>query len=178
MKALKLIAYGLLALTGIYVVFCFVGPADLGLQRSTLIQAPAASIFPHVADFAQWKDWSPWQKSDPAMTNELSGTAGSVGHKTTWKSKKEGDGSQEIIEITPESSIKMKLVFREDPNNPAFSDWKFEGDSLKTNVTWGFKSGGIPFLFRGIVYLMGVQKMMVNYTDQGLADLKKVVEGK
>jgi hypothetical protein len=176
MKALKLILYGLLALTAVYLVVCTFGPKSLDLERSIQIKAAPGKVFPHVADFQQWAAWSPWQKSDPAMVSTFSGSPMSLGHKTDWKSKKEGDGSQEIVEVRPDAYLKTKLVFTQDPENAAYGEWKFEGDSTQTRVTWGFKSGGIPFLARGIVQLMGVEKMMLDYTDQGLADLKKVTE--
>jgi hypothetical protein len=39
-------------------------PDRFEFRRATVINAPAERIFPLIADFHQWRAWSPWEKLD------------------------------------------------------------------------------------------------------------------
>jgi hypothetical protein len=176
MRYLKLSLYVILGLLVIYVGVCAFGPDDFKVNRSITIAAAPSAVFSHVADFAQWKDWSPWQKKDPALAGTYAGTPGTVGHQWEWKSKKEGDGTQEIVELRQDSYIKTALSFRPDKSDKFYSTWTFEGDSTQTKVTWDMDSGKVPYMMRGMLLILDVEKMMDGYYEEGLKDLKKTVE--
>lgn len=176
MKVLKILLYTLAALLGIYLILCLLGPSEVKFERSVKIQAPVGKVFDQVANFQNWPNWSPWSKEDPAMTNTYGGTPATVGHRTDWKSKKMGDGSQELVEVTPNEALKIRLAFSFDPEEPLYVSWKFSGDSTQTQATWQFDSGHYSFFQRGMMYVIGMQSMMEGYYDRGLADLKKVSE--
>ncbi len=177
MRILKLALYTLVALMAIYFGICAIAPATFTADQSITINAAPEKVFPHVADYNNWFAWSAWKASDPAMTNDVAGTPGTVGHKQSWKSKKEGDGSQFISEITPNKHIKMGLnLMPDNPSDVNYSDWNFSGDSTKTTIKWTMTSSQIPFPGRGAVYLMGIEKTLNEYFARSLESLKKVAE--
>ena len=176
MRYLKLALYILGGLFVIYLGICAFGADGFKANRSITIAAAPSAVFSHVSDFAQWPEWSPWQKDDPAMKPVYSGTPGAVGHKSVWESKKVGNGSQEIVELRPDNYIKTALSFTPDNSDVFYSTWQFEGDSTQTKVTWDMDSGKVPFMMRGMLTLMNVEKMMNEYYEKGLNDLKKTVE--
>ncbi len=178
MRYLKLALYVLAALFVIYLGLCVAGPDGFKTNRSITIAAPPSEVFPHVSDFAQWPAWSPWQKEDPNMKPVYSGTPGTVGHKSVWESKKMGNGAQEIAEMRQDSYIKTALSFTPDKSDVFYSNWYFEGDSTQTKVTWDMDSGKVGFMMRGMLLVMGVEKMMDGYYEKGLNDLKATVEKK
>jgi len=66
MRFLKRLLIGLVLLVAAFATVVWFQPDDYRLTRSTVIAAPAATIFQHVNDLRQWEDWSPWAKLDPA----------------------------------------------------------------------------------------------------------------
>jgi uncharacterized protein YndB with AHSA1/START domain len=177
MRILKLALYTLAALAALYCGICAIAPATFTADKSITINAAPEKVFAYVADYNRWFDWSAWKASDPAMTNVVEGIPGTVGHKQTWKSKKEGDGAQFITELTPNKHIKMGLsLMPDDPSDINYSDFHFSGDSTKTTVKWTMTSSPVPFPGRGAVYLMGIEKMLNGYFERSLTALKAVVE--
>jgi|1048.fasta_scaffold06282_5 hypothetical protein len=160
----------------IYLTLCVFSPRSFMAEKSITINKSPESIFETVSDFSTWTRWSPWQKSDSLMVSQYQGTPGTVGHKTSWKSKKEGNGAQEIVELSKNEYIKTAIHVSPDPNTVFFSEWYFSGDSLQTNVTWTMNSGTMPFLQRGAAFIFDMKSTMEDYYDRGLNDLKKVVE--
>jgi effector-binding domain-containing protein len=105
------------------------------------------------------------------------GNPAEVGHKNTWKSKSEGSGSQEIVEIRNNEYIKSKLVFT-DWDGETFTEFILKAEGENTNVTWTMEGSEFPFMARGFIFLMGGNKMIEKDYEEGLASLKKIVEAK
>ena len=40
-------------------------PGSFSVQRATVINAPPDRVFPLIADFHEWRKWSPWEDRDP-----------------------------------------------------------------------------------------------------------------
>lgn len=177
MKFIKITLIGILALLATYLLFCTIGISRFQTSRSILIDAGAEQIFSEISDYQKWPAWSPWAQRDKNMQNEYSGKPGTLGHKNTWKSKSEGNGSQEIIEVKTNASIKSKLVFT-DWDGETFTELILKPEGDKTNVTWTMEGSEFPFIARGFIYLMGGNKMIEKDYDEGLSNLKKLVESK
>lgn len=175
-KYFKVAALALTALAVIYLIVCFIAPASFKAEKSITINKDKGAVFSTVADFSTWTQWSPWQKSDTTMVAEYYGPAGTVGHKTAWKSKKEGDGTQEIVALAKDEYIKTGINVSPDSNSVFFSEWYFSGDSTQTYITWTMDSGSMPFIMRGAALIFNIKSTMENYYERGLNDLKKVVE--
>ena len=92
MKILKFLGLALLALLLLLGIGSLFLSSKFSVSRSVQVAAPAEKIYPLVASPRQWKDWSVWNRRDPAMQIEYSGPASGSGAVWSWKSKTEGDG--------------------------------------------------------------------------------------
>jgi hypothetical protein len=59
-------------------------PDSFSVQRKISIKAQPDRIYPLIADFHRWGEWSPWEKIDPAMKRTFSGTAAGKGSVYEW----------------------------------------------------------------------------------------------
>ena len=69
------------------------------VERSTTIDAPAERIYQHVANFHNWRSWSPWEGVDPDLRRTYSGP--DTGPGATYASegnRKAGAGRMEVVE--------------------------------------------------------------------------------
>jgi uncharacterized protein YndB with AHSA1/START domain len=176
MKALRIILFICIGLSALYIVLCFLGPSKLQVSATQTIKAPVATVFPLVADFSQWSAWSPWKHNDSTMTYVPQGTPGAVGHKTSWTSRREGNGHQEIIALRPNAYIKMDVHFSENQTVVATSEWFFSGDSTHTEVRWELVAKDEPFWVRGLLLGFGVEGVLSDYYKSGLKELGAIAE--
>ncbi len=65
-------------------------PTEWQVERSVVVQAKSRDIHPHVSDFHNWLQWSPFEK-DPAIKIEYSGPAAGKDSERSWKSAKVGN---------------------------------------------------------------------------------------
>jgi effector-binding domain-containing protein len=177
MKLLKITLIGIAALLAAYLFCCSLGISKFKTSKSILINASSEQVFSEINDYKKWPTWSPWAQRDKKMENIYSGNPNEIGHKNSWKSKSEGNGSQEIIEIRNNEYVKSKLVFT-DWDGESFTEFILKQEGNKTNVTWTMESTEFPFISRGFIFLMGGNKMIEKDYEEGLANLKKVVEAK
>ncbi|MDZ4822965.1 MAG: SRPBCC family protein [Flavobacteriales bacterium] len=179
MKIVKFLLYTVLVLFVIYVILCIAGPKEMGGMQTKTMKASPASILEEVTDFSKWMGWSPWHKLDTTATYTFSGTPGTVGHKMTWDSKHKHvlKGSQELIEIRPDYA-RASLNFMNDTTQLGIGEFKFEPMGDSTKVTWGMLPSPMPFMMRGMAMVMNFQGMMMDMFNQGLTDLKAIVESK
>src|SRR3954471_23937316 len=106
------ILIGLLLLIVVFVAVVAMQPAEFLLTRSKKIAAPAATVFPHVNDFHQWNEWSPWAKLDPSMKTTYEGAPEGKGAIYRWNGNNEvGEGMMTITDSQPNESVKMNLEF-------------------------------------------------------------------
>jgi hypothetical protein len=56
-------------------------PSGFKVQRSVVVNAPAARVYPLIADPRQWKNWAVWNQRDPAMQMQYSGPDSGTGAK-------------------------------------------------------------------------------------------------
>lgn len=175
MKFLKITLVGIAALLATYLLFCSIGISKFNVSRSVDINAPSENVYAMIYDYKKWPEWSPWAQRDKKMENKYTGNPGEIGHKNTWISASEGSGSQEIVEVRNNEYIKSKLVFT-DFDGETFTELILKPEGNKTKVTWTMNGSEFPFIFRGFMYLMGGNKMIEKDYDEGLANLKKVVE--
>lgn len=172
MKVLK-IAGG--TLIGLLVILLLVGlflPKEFSLQRSTVIDAPAAVVFEQVNNLEKNQAWMPWNKLDPTMKVTFGDVTVGEGASYSWTSDKSGDGTLTIKESVPNERIVNDLDFGE--GGPSEGRWTFEETGGGTKVTWAMvgAADGIIDRYFGLM----VEKMAGPAFEQGLADLKKVSE--
>ncbi len=154
-------------------IFC-VGclPSEYKVERSTVIEAPAAVIFDYVNDLEKNELWSPWVAEDPTINTTLGEKTEGVGATYSWTSENSGDGTLEIVESVPHRLIRTKLDFGD--QGTAEAVWNFEESSEGVKTTWGF-SGKVEGIGEGIFALF-IDGMVGPYYEQGLSRLKELSE--
>lgn len=146
------------------------------IERSTNIQASPKKVFALIIDFKQWEMWSPWEKIDPALKRTYSGSASGIGAVYAWQgNKKVGQGSMEIIEVSPFSKVTIKLDFIAPfaaHNTVEFTLVK-QGDTTKlTQAMYGSRS----YLSKLMGLFFSMEKMVGGKYEEGLANLKNISE--
>jgi len=171
MKIIKAIAIAIVCLIALYLLVAVVAPKNFNVQRKITIKATPDVVFGEISSFKKWETWSPWLERDSTIKNTYTGPEGGVGNKMQWTSKKSGDGSMEIAEITPGKYMRSKLSFS--GFNPFESHFTLTAVDSGTEITWA-DSGSFPFIWAPMSY--AADKMMGPDLQQGLANLKKHVE--
>lgn len=82
------------------------------VERTAVVPAPPAAVYPLLVDFHRWTAWSPWEDIDPAMQRTYAGAEAGVGASYAWKgNRKAGAGSMEITDVTPDQRVQVRLRF-------------------------------------------------------------------
>lgn len=148
------------------------------IARSATISAPPERVFAEVNDLHKWEAWSPWLKADPAAKTAYEGAPAGTGAAFRRSGNKDvGEGRMTILESRPGELVRIKLEFFKPfaATNTAEFTFKPAGDG--TAVTWSM-SGQNNFLARAICVFVNMDKMVGGMFEQGLAQLKTVVEGR
>lgn len=167
----------------VFIIF-FVGlflPRAAHVERTVEIQRPAATVFTLVNGFEAFPDWSPWLERDPGIELIFSGPPSGVGAHMSWSGDPRlvGSGTQEIIESTPWSLVRMRMdirqmgeslgFFRIDPTaNGVFLTRGFDADLVEG---YGFFQGLLNRYF-GLFF----DRWIGGDYEQGLARIKALAE--
>lgn len=172
MKKLLYIIIGLIVL---YFILCLFGPANVKVERSTTINAPADMIKTKLLDFKMFHDtWSPWTEKDPGMKVSYAGEMGQPGSSMSWESTKKevGKGTMTYIATSGDSVIE-KLHFDDMGDAKVYFMVTPEGTGNK--ITWGM-TNHIGFMGRAFMLFMNIDKMVGGDFEKGLAKLKPALE--
>lgn len=174
---LKKILLVLAVVLGLFAAFVATRPSQYRITRSAVVPAPAAAVFPRVADFRAWEGWSPWAKLDPAMKTDYLGTPGTVGSSYHWKGNdKVGEGRMTVTGLTPDRQIQIKLEFLKPWEQTSLTTFDFAPDSGGTRVTWTM-SGDNDWVGKLFALFMDMDKMVGPDFEKGLASLKAAAAG-
>jgi effector-binding domain-containing protein len=172
MKALKIIGVILLILILVFLAVAFFLPSKVYIEESIVINKPASVIFKQVNNFNNWPAWSPWQANDPEQINTYEGPEQGIDAKTTWTSKKNGDGSMTIIESVPYTKVSSSLDIG---MSGATNVFLLKEDQGATKVTWGVNLPKLAYPLERYIGLMMPGMMKVFFVN-GLEKLKEVTE--
>ncbi len=153
-------------------------PNEFRVERSIVINASPDKIFSHIIDFRKWEEWSPWAKMDTNQKNIYSGKQSGVGAIHEWDgNSKVGQGKIEIKKIIPLKKIMLQLDFLKPMKATSFSDFIFSSEKgvQGTRVTWSLY-GTNTFISKIISLFMNMDKVAGSQYEEGLSNLKKVVE--
>lgn len=176
LEIIAIIAVILAIAVAVVLVLAATKPGTLRVQRSTTIKAPAEQIFPLIADFHQWRRWSPYEEKDPAMKRTYAGAEHGKGAVYAWDGDKNvGSGRMEILETSSPSKIVIQLDFFTpfEGHNTAEFTMLPQGDV--THLTWTM-SGCSNFMAKLMQVFMNLDKMIGKDFEVGLANLKKLTE--
>ena len=151
-------------------------PDTFKVQRSAVIAAAPERIFSLIADFHQWRGWSPWEHRDPAMKRTFDGPPSDVGAVYAWDGNRNvGAGRMEIIEATVPSQIMIKLDFIKPFEGHNIAEFALQPQGSATAIVWTMH-GPAPLLSKLMQLVMNMDKMIGKDFEAGLAGLKRLAE--
>ena len=151
-------------------------PDTLRVHRSACIRAAPETIFPLIADFHQWRAWSPYEDRDPNLQRSYGGANSGKGAIYEWNGNRQvGSGRMEILDTAVPSKIVIKLDFFKpfEGHNTAEFTMLPQGDG--THVTW-VMYGPANFMSKLIQVFLNLDNMIGKDFEAGLANLKTLTE--
>lgn len=174
---LKIILIALAVIALVFVVIVAMQPSEFRIARSATMSAPAPVVFAQVNDFHNWEAWSPWAKLDPSAKNSYEGPPAGPGAVFKWAGNNEvGEGSTTITDSRPSEFIRIRLEFLRPFKATNTVEFSFKPEGEQTAVTWTM-FGTNNFIGKAVGLFMNCEKMIGGQYEQGLAQLKSVVEG-
>jgi hypothetical protein len=162
----------------VLVIVIAMQPPEFRVTRSIAIAAPAGEAFEQVNDFHHWNAWSPWAKIDPAMKQTYEGAPAGAGAIYTWVGNKQvGEGRMTILTSRPNEVIAIKLEFFKPFKATNTAEFTFKNEREQTLVTWSML-GKLTFMSKAFHLICNMDKIVGGQFDQGLANMKSVVEAK
>lgn len=172
----KTIATVVILLITAILIYAATRPDTFRVERSASIKAPPEKIFPLINDFHQWKNWSPWEKVDPAATTVHSGADNGLSAVYEWNGNNEvGQGRMEIIESVPSSKVVIKIDFIKPFEGHNTIEFMLEPQGDATKVTQAMY-GASPFISKVMGLFCSMDKMVGTKYEEGLAMLKTIAE--
>jgi hypothetical protein len=99
-----------------------------------------------------------------------------VGAVYAWVGNKNvGEGRGTIVESRPNERIRFKLEFLKPFTATNEAEFTFSSDGDGTIIEWAM-TGKRNFMFKAMCMVMNMDKMCGDQFDQGLANLKSIVE--
>jgi len=175
---LKWILAAVAAVVVIFLAVVALQPSDFRIERSATMAAPAPAVFAQVNDLRSWQAWSPWEKIDPQLKRTYEGPQAGTGAAYAWAGNQDvGEGRMTITESRPGERILINLEFFKPftAANTAELSFKTAGDD--TTVTWSM-TGKNNFLSKAICLFVNMDRMVGGMFEQGLQQMKSVVESK
>lgn len=146
------------------------------VQRSVTVNAPPGRVYPHIIDFHQWANWSPWDEMDPNMDKTFSGPDAGKGARYAWSgNRKVGKGNMEITDAAEASSVQIALEFLKPFKASNTTVFSLEPADDGTNVTWAM-TGQKTFMTRVMGIFRSMDSMVGPDFEKGLIRLKAVAE--
>lgn len=176
MKIAKVLGGVLLAAVAVVLVLASRKPNEFRVERSVVIKAPPAKVFPWLEDPKKTVEWSPWEKKDPNMKKTFSGAAKGKGAVYEWDGNKDiGAGRLEITESVPPTTVVMDLHFLRPMDDRSVARYDAKAVDGGTEVTWSI-AGKNTRVSKVMCLFMDMDKMIGGEFEKGLADLKTVAE--
>jgi len=169
-----IILYFIIGLLAALLVIALISPGSFLVEKTTVINRPVSEVYTKVANLNYYKQWNPWQQSDPTAKGTITGTPDTIGHQYSWEGKKVGVGSLTLANRTVNQNVHFKLQFLKPWKSQADDSWTFTPENGGTKVTWR-NSGELPF---PVARLMGpvIKKNLNQQFETGLSNLKKMCE--
>jgi uncharacterized protein YndB with AHSA1/START domain len=150
--------------------------ATFRVERSIDIAAPAEKVFPLIADFRAWTQWSPYENRDPAMQRSYGSTTSGKGATYAWQGNRNvGQGSMEILEAVPPSRVLIDLKFLKPFKAHNKAEFTLQRRGSGTHAAWAM-TGPTSLMMRVMGLFMNMDKMVGKDFETGLARLKALAE--
>ncbi len=175
-RVLRRTLIAIVLLIAVLVGVAFLLPREITVERSVVIDAPAAEIFPHVNSLKAQEAWSPWLHRDPEATLLYEGPKAGAGSTLIWSSDNPDVGSGTHVITASETDRRVDSALDFGPMGTAVAWITLDpagGES--TEVSWGFTTDmGLNPVARWMGLMME-DWVGADYED-GLNRLKTLVE--
>ncbi|HEY4137420.1 MAG TPA: SRPBCC family protein [Casimicrobiaceae bacterium] len=170
------IAIVVIALIAAFLLYAAMRPNEFRVHRSARINAAPDKIFPHIADFHEWVNWSPYERLDPAMKKTHSGAPSGKGAIYEWDgNSKAGQGRMEIVDVTAPRNLTVDLHFVRPFRAHNAAEFTLDQKPEGTDVTWSMR-GPAPFMHKVMSVFINMDRMIGKDFEAGLATLKSIAE--
>jgi len=171
---LKKILLAVLVLVAAFFAFVATRPDTFHIERTAVVHAPSDVVYARVDDFRRWRDWSPWERLDPAMQRTFAGADKGKGAVYTWKGNdKVGSGRMTITDTEPAKEVEIRLDFLEPFASTSQAALKLAPANEGTTVTWTM-DGKHNLMSKTMCLFMDMDKMVGGDFEKGLAALDSV----
>lgn len=175
---MKKVLIVIVAIIAVILLVGLIAPGEYSVEREIVINCPEHEVFEYVRSLKQQNEWSVWGELDPNAVYTYTGLDGTVGFISAWQGNKDvGKGEQEIVNIVEGERIDIALRFFEPFKSEA--DVYFTTESVAENQTrlkWGMH-GKTPFPMNILLLFMNIENSVGKDYEQGLANLKLILEG-
>jgi hypothetical protein len=171
---------GLAAVIVVLAVIVAMQPDDFRVTRTATIDAPAGEVFAQVNDLHNWQAWSPWAKLDPNAENSFEGPPEGEGAAFKWSGNDQiGEGKMTITESRPNELVRFKLEFVRPMEDTGNSEFVLQPKGDQTTVQWSMY-GKQNYVCKALCTfgILNMDKMLGAQFEEGLANMKQVVESK
>jgi hypothetical protein len=171
---------GLLGVVGVLVLVSVVYvvqlPSHVHVERSKVVNANAADLWPYLSDLKRFQDWSPWAGIDPNQKVEFSEPSSGVGAWYTWAGNQDvGSGKMQIVAIEDQKTVTEKLEFVEPFESKADVVLSTETVAAGSKVTWGFDTE-MNFMGKAAGVFMNMDSTLGADFTKGLDKLATLAE--
>ena len=151
-------------------------PATYHVERSQSMGATPEVVFAVVNDLHRFREWSPWQKLDPAMKVTFEGPSSGVGASYSWVGNDQvGEGRMTTTDATPPGSLTQKLEFLKPFKSECMVHFTIAPENDGSRVTWAI-DGNNNYVSKVMCLFVSMDSMMGKDFVSGLANLKQVAE--
>ena len=178
-KVIVVVLIVAMVLFGAFFIVAYTTPTAYAVEKEVTVNKPKEQVFAYLKVLKNQNEWGPWYKKDPTMKQEFRGTDGQPGFVASWKGNSEtGEGEQEIKRVVEGERVDTELRFKQpwESKADAYMTTESTGEN-QTKVKWGIK-GETPRPFNVLLLFMNMDQMIGNEFQEGLANLKTVVESK
>lgn len=174
MKVLKWLLGTVLLLAAVLLIGGLLLSPKFTVTRSVTLAAPPDKVYALVADPRRWKEWTVWNRRDPAMAIEYFGPPSGAGAGWAWKSQSEGDGRMTFTAAEAPRRVVYDLYFP-DFGTTSSGELGLEPAGAGTKVTWVMNGDmGKNPLFRW--FALNADSMVGRDFEGGLQGLKALAE--
>ena len=153
----------------------------LNVKRSIHIRASKEKVKNFVADFHNWKLWSPWLIAEP----EANVIVADDGKEYSWEGNRVGAGEMKVTNVS-KNEVNYDLTFLKPWKSEAKTDFYMQEQDGGTHLTWTMDSS-LPFFlfwmkkkteaFIGMDYERGLL-MLKEYLETGKVNSTIEIKGK
>lgn len=176
MRILKIVA-GILVLLIVGVAGAAASrPDKLHIERSKVVKATPADVYPYVYDMDKWVTWNPWKDLDPGQKLTFSEARQGVGAWYAWKGNDQvGEGKMSIVSVKENAQVVDRLEFIAPWQSVATVTFDLKPSGSGTEIVWSMDEDQ-NFGAKVMGLFMDMDAMLGADFTKGLTTLAPMVE--